>query len=172
MIVQPPIPNPLQRWWRDFQEFLQGLLPLLTLLLVLGLSLVHPWLSQLGMVVVFYWAVYRPDVLRLSMIIACGLLADMVRGTPLGWQTLLMLIAYLVAVRQRHLLTSKSFWQFWIGFAAISALTAATNWLFACLWLEQWLSTSGAFYSWATAFCLLPLGSYLLTWVHRCLPHA
>jgi len=171
MMVQPPLPDPLHRWWRDTGEFMLGLLPLATLLLTLGLSLVHPWLNQLGMVVLFYWAVYRPDLLRLLMVLGSGLMADMVRDTPLGWQALLLLLAYLLAVRQRQLLTSKSFWQFWLGFAAISGLCGVINWLMTCVWFSQCLSPSGSFYGWATAVCLLPLGSYLLTWVHRCLPH-
>jgi rod shape-determining protein MreD len=160
-----------QRYQHDVQDLLFSLLPIISLWMVLALTPLHPSLRQLGLPVVFYWAVYRPDMLRLLVVALSGLLLDKILGLPLGWESLLLSITYLLALRQRHLLTSKGFWQFWAGYGVISLLVLLLQIGLTCWWVGRCVNLGSQLQGWLIGLGLLPLICYTLTWVHRCLPN-
>jgi len=116
--------------------------PLLTsLVLVLVASMplyighVGAVMPPLGVAAVFYWSVYRPDLMTYGAAFAVGLVADIVSGAPLGASALAVLAVRRLVLAQRRFLIGKPFHVLWSGFA-LSALCASTvSWCAASLYL-------------------------------------
>jgi rod shape-determining protein MreD len=111
------------------------LLPLcLTLLLVLvdavptrlpGFTAVAPLLPLIG---VYYWAIFRPELLPSSAAFAVGLVNDVVAGTPIGTSSLVYLMARVMTVSQRRFFLGKPFLLVWCGFALVCGGAILLQW--------------------------------------------
>src|SRR3989442_15724675 len=58
---------------------------------------VVPLLTLAG---VYYWTVYRPELLPPSVVFLCGLVLDLLSGAPLGVSPLLLLLARSLVLSQ------------------------------------------------------------------------
>ena len=85
---------------------------------------------SLGIISLFYWAVYRPDLLRPAAAFFFGLFHDILNGTPLGLTACLFLIVYQLAFSQRRFFVGQVFVMTWIAFSMIALLTSFAGWLF------------------------------------------
>jgi rod shape-determining protein MreD len=104
------------------------------LVVVLGtlpwpLPAVVPKPSILIMVVVFYWALHRPDLLRASLVFLLGLIQDVLSGGALGLNAFVLLAVYGVVQAQCRSLYGKSFIALWGAFAVIAGGAALVTWL-------------------------------------------
>lgn len=106
---------------QQLDAFARRLLPLgITLALVLletmpllGSIAVTPALSLLSL---YYWAVYRPDLMPPVAVFCVGLLIDTVSGVVLGVNALVLLLVYGAVLSQRRWLFGKSLNAVWLGF--------------------------------------------------------
>lgn len=107
----------------------------LTLLLVLVaiLPLPVPYYSvmapALPLMAVYYWSVYRPDLVPHVAVFFIGLLVDIFAGTPIGVNALVLLVVQDVVAAQRRFLVGKSFWMLWLGFLLVAPGALALTWL-------------------------------------------
>ncbi len=69
----------------------------------------------------FYWIVHRPDLMRPWGVFCVGLLSDILSGTPLGVNALILLFAHWAIVSQHKVFRGKSFVLLWCGFALVAA---------------------------------------------------
>ena len=88
---------------------------------------------QVGLVSVFYWSIYRPDLFPSVAALALGLWQDFLAGSPLGLQALIFLLANWAIVSQRKFFQGKSFSVVWWGFSTVVMITAAFSWAVVCL---------------------------------------
>ncbi|WP_245913465.1 rod shape-determining protein MreD [Caenispirillum bisanense] len=107
----------------------------LTLMLILlaatpthlpGMVRVGPMLSLIG---VYYWAVYRPDLMGYGSAFSLGLFEDILTGAPLGSGALMLLITTSIVVSQYKFFNGKSFAVTWWAFALVGLIAAGTKWL-------------------------------------------
>jgi rod shape-determining protein MreD len=82
---------------------------------------------QLPLICIYYWAIYRPDLLRPWAAFALGAVADMIGGTPLGVSSLIFLAVQGVVESQRRVL-GKSFLMAWWGFAIVAGGALLLQW--------------------------------------------
>jgi rod shape-determining protein MreD len=100
-----------------------------SLLLLLSLLQAVPWrvpqlagvAPALPMIGVFYWSLYRPDLMVPSLAFAAGLVNDIVMGAPLGISSLVFLGIQGMTASQRRFFHGKSFLLVWAGFATLAA---------------------------------------------------
>jgi rod shape-determining protein MreD len=108
----------------------------LTLLTVLPLRV--PPLGVAGpvwtMMSVYYWALYRPDLMPAVAVFLIGLMLDALSGTPLGINALVFLIVHRLVVTQRRFFYGKPFVIVWLGFGLVTAGAFAAAWLLTSLW--------------------------------------
>lgn len=97
------------------------------------LPLPVPLSPDLPLMAVFYWTIYRPDLMPPSVILAAGLLLDLLAGGPVGITSLAFLLVSGVLMTQRRVFLSKPFAVTWWGFALIATLVAAIRWAMAAL---------------------------------------
>ncbi len=119
-------------------EFSRRVVPALsTLLLILlaQLPLPLPFFPDvapaLPLMAIYYWVVFRPDLMPRILIFAIGLFQDALIGAPFGLTALIYLLVHAFVLNQRRFLVGKPFWIFWAGFAIVTPVFALLTWLLA-----------------------------------------
>ncbi len=148
--------------WYRLDIFTRLLTPfLLTLSLVIlnvvpfnipGFSSVVPLLPLMA---IYYWAVYRSELLPAYAVFVIGMLHDIFSGSPLGVNTIVFLLVYGVVIWQHRFLFGKSFAVIWLGFGIVAAGAFVLMWALVSLWnfsvldphavIFQYLLTLGVF---------------------------
>jgi rod shape-determining protein MreD len=125
-------PTFLQR----FDGFLRRQLPLaLTLILVLfaltptqipGLTHVTP---MYGLAAIYFWSIYRPDLIGYGASFGIGILEDLLTGSPLGSSALAYLVCQYVVFHQQKFFNAKPFGIFWLAFAVLAFAAGFMKWI-------------------------------------------
>ncbi len=121
--------------WHRLDLLARQLTPaVLTLVLVIinvlplhipGFSRVAPLLPLMA---VYHWAIFRPRLLPAYLVFLIGLLQDVLTGTPIGVNALVLLAVYGAVLSQKKFFIGKSFFILWLGFSVIAAGALAVNW--------------------------------------------
>jgi rod shape-determining protein MreD len=82
---------------------------------------------------VYYWTIYRPDLLPLPTIFGVGVLEDVVTGAPLGLTALTLLGCWALVVGQRRIFFGRPFGIVWGGFLLVAGLAATAGWMLSSL---------------------------------------
>lgn len=115
----------------------------LSLLIVMILSGPYglPGISSLSLVfalcTVFYWSIYRPDILPVGMVFALGLFLDLLGHGPFGVNALILLLAHAFTLSQRRALADKGHWMIWLGQITIAMVCIALYWMIHSLFYLQ-----------------------------------
>ena len=107
---------------------------LLFSLLPFGLPGLRAIAPSLVMIAIFYWTVYRPDLMPLSAGFAIGVIQDLIVGTPLGLSAAMLVVVQAAVSSQRQFFLSHSFRFVWIGFATIALGANALGWVAAMVY--------------------------------------
>ncbi|MGE5503558.1 MAG: rod shape-determining protein MreD [Actinomycetota bacterium] len=119
----------MDTWVRHLVPFAITLALLLVTMIpthIPGFAAVAPMLPLMG---VYYWAIYRPDLLPAWAAFLIGVLYDVAGGTPLGVNALVMLLVQGVAASQRKFFLGKSFAVTWWAFGLLTAGAVGMAWL-------------------------------------------
>lgn len=119
---------------------------------------VVPWLPLMA---IYYWVVFRPDLMPRTLAFALGLFHDAVLGAPFGLMALVYLLFQAFVLTQRRFLVGKPFWIFWGGFALIATPAVALAWLLASALRGALLPPDAT----AVALALTIVGFPLVAWV-------
>ena len=123
-----------------------------------GSSGIVPLLPLMG---VYYWAIFRPDLLPAWVAFLIGLLYDILAGTPLGVYALVLLLVQGVAAAQRKFFLGKSFAVTWWAFGLLAAGALGLAWLLMCLLNGHFFSLSPLLFSYGMTMGVFPF----LTWM-------
>ncbi|MBT4710871.1 MAG: rod shape-determining protein MreD, partial [Alphaproteobacteria bacterium] len=110
------------RLLRILRLLLPGLVTFVAVLLTvlpLGIpfaAVVTPFLSLMA---VYYWSIYRPDLLPPAAVFVLGVLQDILTGGPVGLLALVLLLVQALAVSQRRILLGQAFSVEWAGLLLI-----------------------------------------------------
>jgi rod shape-determining protein MreD len=91
-------------------------------------SQISPALTLMG---IYYWVVFRPDLMPRVLVFIVGLLQDALIGAPFGLTALTFLVAHTFVLSQRRFLVGKPFWIFWAGFAIVALVAGVLTWMLA-----------------------------------------
>jgi rod shape-determining protein MreD len=100
-----------------------------------GLSHITPLYALMA---VYFWSIYRPDLLGYGPTFAIGILEDLLAGTPLGSGALILLLCQRLVFSQQKFFNNKPFGVVWLAFALVAAGASLLRWL--CVGLVE---TSG-----------------------------
>tara|TARA_R110002072_G_scaffold11431_38_gene51769 strand:- start:8119 stop:8631 length:513 start_codon:yes stop_codon:yes gene_type:complete len=120
-----------------------------------------PVMPALTMAAVYYWTVFRPDLMPLGAIFLIGLFEDLLLAAPLGLGTMTLLLIYLVVATQRRFFAVANFLLLWVSFALISAPVMLLNWLLASLLLENVLPLGPVVLKYFTTIAIYPFLAWL-----------
>lgn len=122
-----------------------------------GFASVSPLLPLMG---VYYWAIYRPDLLPAWAAFLVGGLYDIIAGTPLGVNALVLLLVQGVAASQRRFFLGKSFGVAWWAFGLLAAGSSGLTWILVVVLTGQVMDASPVIFEYLLTMGLFPL----LTW--------
>jgi rod shape-determining protein MreD len=154
--------------------FVAGLVPVCTLLLLAlvavmplripGYAAVTPAFVLIGL---YYWTVYRPDLLPPTAVFAVGLIADLLSGAPPGVAALVLLTARAVVMPQRRYFVGRLFPFVWMGFTLVAAGALGFQWLIGSIYNGAFLDLRVVALHWVLTVAAFPPVSYLLMRAQR-----
>ena len=151
-------------FWHRIESGLRASLPVtlaLLLTLVCTLPLGPPGLGQimpvLPMICVFYWTVYRGDLMPLVATFVIGIVHDSLSGAPLGGSAIVLLTLQGLAARQRRFFHGKTIAVVWAGFVALVAVVQSFGWLIASFYHLQALPLMPAIFQAFLTMAMYPV---------------
>jgi rod shape-determining protein MreD len=125
---------------------------------------VAPLLALAG---VYYWTIYRPELLPPVAVFIAGVVFDLLSGAPLGVTPLLLLLARALVMSQRRFFVNRLFPFVWCGFTLVAAAGIAFLWALGSLVEGTMLDMRAAILQWVLTVASFPAASYLLMRVQR-----
>lgn len=127
-------------------------------------------MPMLALASVYYWAVYRPDLMPPPLLFLLGLMQDLASDDIMGMQALTFVACYAVIDMQRRLFQGKGFVSLLFGFAIIACLSIFLQWLIVGLTQHANSPAINAVFVWLMSIAVFPLLAAGLLVVHRRLP--
>jgi rod shape-determining protein MreD len=122
--------------WQRMDVVARRLVPIgLTLVLILfaqtpthvpGLTHTTP---MYDLAAVYFWSIYRPDLMGYGAGFGLGLLEDLLTGAPLGTDSLTLLACQYVVFHQQKFFNAKPFGVMWAAFAVLALGAGLLKWL-------------------------------------------
>jgi rod shape-determining protein MreD len=111
----------------------------------------------LALLAVFYWGIYRPELLPPLAVAILGLVLDILSGAPLGQYMLIFLLVHASLISQRQLFLAHNFFILWWGFTITAAIAAVLSWGFGSLGQKSLLPLEDIAVQAAMGIALFPL---------------
>ena len=134
------------------QRYSINLLPTATVLLAIFLSVIPYQISSSSLIMpfivqmtIYYWSVYRPELLPYFIILLLGLFNDIIGNDILGSNALSFLLFQAMVISQRKFIVNRVFIVIWAGFAFCLLLMMSISYLFGIynyplpIVLSQWM---------------------------------
>jgi len=122
--------------WRRLDTLARQLVPSVSIFLLMLIGVVplhipalHAVAPALPLIAVFYWTLYRPDLLPAVAVFAAGLLQDILFGLPLGVSACMLVLVHAAVTTQHRFFLGKSFGIIWLGFSLVAAGALTLAWL-------------------------------------------
>ncbi len=110
---------------------------------------------------VYYWSIYRPDLVSAYGVFALGLLCDFLGLFPLGMHALIFLLIHGIILSLRRFLLDCSLMVMWSVFATIAAGAMIILWLGTGLF-HGMAPAKTVFFSYLMTVALYPLVNWIL----------
>ena len=126
-----------------------------------------PIAPAFGLMAVFYWSVYRPDLLPALAVFALGLLQDLISAAPLGITAVIWLGTFGIVLNQRKIFLGKPFAMSWWGFSMVAIAASAARWLISSALAGHLLDVHRMTAELASTILIFPLLVSLFVVTHR-----
>lgn len=155
--------------WRKLDVFARRLFPGASafLLLLVGIVPLHlPSFPQvapaLPLIAVFYWTLYRPDLMPPWAVFLLGLVQDVLFATPIGVGACVFVLVHAAVSAQRRFFIGKSFGILWLGFALVVAVALPLSWLLNCIYYGRLVLPDALAFQALTTIGVFPAMCWLL----------
>lgn len=112
---------------------------------------------DVGMICVYFWALYRRDLFGPVSVAILGLVADSMSAVPIGVNMFVFMFIYVTAITYGTYVNTKPFAVSWIGFAIICFVAFFVKWLLLSVYYSLFLSVLGIFIGFVATVLLYPL---------------
>jgi len=163
-----------QMIWTRLDGTARGLVPFaFTVLLIMfgmvpiGIPNLAPVMPALGVIAVFFWLVYRPDLMPAWAVFLVGLIQDLLGGGALGVGVFVLLVVYAALAGQRRYLAQASFFLVWLAFLPVAAGAFVLSWLFNSLIADALLAPGPAVFQYLSTVAFYPVIAWLFVQAQR-----
>lgn len=87
--------------------------------------------QSLAYIAIFYWSVFRSDLVPISLLVGLGLICDSLSGRLLGEETFLYLALMSIIHMDRRFLLHKEFNYLWQSIGSLIVVIGVGKWLLA-----------------------------------------
>lgn len=116
----------------------------------------------LPLIAVYYWAVYKPDLMPAVAVFVIGVFHDALGGGIMGVNAAVLLAAYGVVSAQARFFVNKTFAVVWLGFVLVAAGAALFSWLLVSVLHFALIDPRALFYQYMLTIGIFPLIAWLL----------
>jgi len=162
--------------WTRLDLVARNLFPFaFTLLLIMGGVIplrvpdLSPIIPSLGIISIFYWAIYRPDLMPGWAAFLLGLVQDLLSGGPVGIHALVFLLLATAVVSQRRVLAAGSFTFVWTLFLPVAVAAFFLIWLLYSLNLVMLVDPRSVIFQYLTTVAVYPCLAWLFAQAQRAL---
>ncbi len=124
------------------------------------------------LITIYFWALYRPQIMPPLLAFTLGLLADILSGMPIGIGAITLVFLNWLISSQRIFLYAQSFLIIWIIFSVFYTAIIALQWLFYGLISLQWSSISNIIPQLIAGIIAFPFLMSAYHMIHKILPPA
>jgi len=156
----------------------RNLIPLLFAIgfVVLGtlpyqIPLLGPVFPAMTLVVVYFWSIYRPELLPPAAVFLLGFFQDVLSGAPLGLSSFVLLLVHWVVVHQRRVFIGKAFWISWAGFGLVAIGAAFVSWSIASIFHGTFVAPGAIFTQLLLTIAIYPGISWVFSAAEKIIPH-
>jgi rod shape-determining protein MreD len=164
-------------WLRQIDAQLRAFVPFLTALcaaMLDQLPLPGPGLEAVGsfvtLGVVYFWSLYRADLLTPTAAFVAGVVFDALAGLPPGGTPLLLLLVRNLMVTQQRFFLARPFPVIWACFMLLAPVAMGLRWLILCLWWGHLFDLRPVLFELVLTVALYPALSWLLSRIHNHVP--
>jgi rod shape-determining protein MreD len=125
-----------------------------------------PAALSMSLIAVFYWSLYRPDLMPAWAAFGLGLAQDVLVGLPLGISACVLITVHAAVGTQRRFFLGKSFGVVWLGFAVMASAALAFGWLLTCVHHGALLAPTAVLFQTSIMIGVFPIASRLLLRCH------
>ncbi len=133
----------------------------------LGIPNFAPIMPALGVIAVFFWLVYRPDLMPAWAVFLVGLIQDLLGGGALGVGVFVLLVVYAALAGQRRYIAQASFFLVWLAFVPVAAGAFFLTWLFNSLIADALLAPGPAAFQYLSTVAFYPCIAWLFLQAQR-----
>jgi rod shape-determining protein MreD len=159
---------------RQTSHRIRALLPILSSIGLVVITLVPfglPYFDTVtpsfALMAVFYWSIFRPDLMTMVGAFLIGLLLDVLSAGPLGVNALILVAAHELGVSQRRIFLGSSFLVNWAAFALVVAAVVPLSWALVSLLYWRLLPPGPAVAQVALSLGLYPGVYWILSRLER-----
>lgn len=154
--------------WSRLDLVARSLTPMAITLLLAVISVLPMQIPSFGAVspvlslmAVYYWSIFRPDLMPSVAVFGAGLFQDILSGTPLGAFALVFLLVRLTVVSRQRFFIGNSFVVMWWGFMLVAVGSQALVWEITSLLSMTLISPSGVAFQVFLTLSLFPCFAWL-----------
>ena len=122
---------------------------------------------NLALVAVFYWTIYRPDLLPAPAVLVLGVWQDLLTGSLIGMNAIVLLFVHGAIIFQRAFFQDKSFAVIWWAFGLTAAVAALIIWLAAMSHHLAVIDPAPAVFQFAITLAVYPFLTWLFAKIHH-----
>ena len=116
---------------------------------------------------VYYWSVYRPDLMPIGGVFFVGLFVDLLAASPFGLTAALLVLVQWVTASQHRVLVGKGFWVVWLGYGLISAGGILLYWLVFSIFAQQAVNPTPLLLGFVLGLVTYPALSHIFGQLHQ-----
>ena len=165
-----------QSVWSRLDLVARSLFPFALSLLLVMASMVplrvpdlSPIVPALSIVAIYYWVIYRPDLMPGWAVFLLGLIQDLLGGGPVGVHALVFLLLVAAVGGQRRFLATGSFGLVWFVFLPVAAICFFLIWALYCLNLGTIMDGRSVFFQYLTTVAVYPCLAWIFAQAQRAL---
>jgi rod shape-determining protein MreD len=110
----------------------------------------------------YHWTIYRPDLLPPVALFGIGIAEDLLAGSAIGVNALLLLLTRVAVLSHRRYFIDRNFPFVWTGFTLLAALAMLGLWGLHCVLDLSLLDFRNAVIRAALTIAMFPLASFVL----------
>lgn len=127
------------------------------------------YFPAIDLMVIYYWCIYRPQLLGNGFVFFIGFFKDLLMGLPFGVNAFTNMALRMLIVHKGHNFKPK-FNFLWQGFAIILSISIALKWLMFSFVTGKWVSLENAFVYFVVSVLLYPILHSLFNYIYTGLP--
>ena len=160
--------------WQRLDLLARNLLPLIFTLVLITLGMVPlrlpeiaPVIPALALISVYYWTVYRPELMPEWAVFLIGVFHDLLVGGIVGVEALTLLLVQVLVKALRRTFVGASFFAVWMIFAVVVLGAELTAWLINSAYHLRLVDSEPALVQAAMTLAFYPALAWLFSWVFR-----